>query len=73
MYVDGLDLRKRVRVRVIEPSKGTDEEENGKFCMATPTMERNLEVWILLVVQDTRRNVDLVVEKVSYASVYLLL
>lgn len=73
MYVDGLDLRKRVRVRVIEPSKGTDEEEHGNFCIATPTMERNLEVWILLVVQDTRRKVDLVAGKVSYASVYLLL
>lgn len=41
--------------------------------MATPTMEGNLEVWIFLVVQDTRYNVDLVAEKVSYASVYLLL
>lgn len=76
MYVDGLDLRKRVRFRfrVIEPSKGADEEEHGNFCMATPTMEEgNLEVWILLVVQDTRRNVDLVAEKISYASIYLLL
>lgn len=37
--------------------------------MATPTIEGNLEVWVLLVVQDTRNNVDLVAKKVSYASV----
>lgn len=66
-------VRKRVRVRLIEPSKSTDEEEHGNFCMATRTVEGNLEVWILLMVQDTRGNVDLVAEKASYASVYLLL
>lgn len=29
MYVDGLDLRKKVRVRIIEPSKATDKEEHA--------------------------------------------